>query len=150
MSYTPTTWTTGDTITATKLNKMEQGIASAGGGGCAIVELSATGYATTTQVYGSIVYATYDSVNSRWIVADDTVADWMGIYGFSNSAPRIIPPYLTVLPNSEDVALFFVEGNGATVSVTGNITATNLYYSWGSPIDNAYRITGDGSISLDN
>ena len=31
MSYTPTTWTTGDTITATKLNKIEQGIASAGG-----------------------------------------------------------------------------------------------------------------------
>lgn len=31
MSYTPTTWTTGDTITATALNKMEQGIASAGG-----------------------------------------------------------------------------------------------------------------------
>ena len=33
MSYTPTTWTTGDTITATKLNKIEQGIAGAGGGG---------------------------------------------------------------------------------------------------------------------
>ena len=31
MSYTPTTWTTGDTITATKLNKIENGIASAGG-----------------------------------------------------------------------------------------------------------------------
>lgn len=31
MSYTPTTWTTGDTITATKLNKMEQGIADGGG-----------------------------------------------------------------------------------------------------------------------
>lgn len=30
MSYTPTTWTTGDTITATKLNKIEQGIANAG------------------------------------------------------------------------------------------------------------------------
>ena len=30
MSYTPTNWTTGDTITATKLNKMEQGIANAG------------------------------------------------------------------------------------------------------------------------
>lgn len=29
MSYTPTTWVTGDTITATKLNKMEQGIAGA-------------------------------------------------------------------------------------------------------------------------
>lgn len=33
MSYTPNTWATGDTITAEKLNNMEQGIASAGGGG---------------------------------------------------------------------------------------------------------------------
>ena len=31
MAYTPTTWVTGDTITAVKLNNMEQGIASAGG-----------------------------------------------------------------------------------------------------------------------
>lgn len=32
MSYTQQTWVTGDTITAAKLNNMEQGIASAGGG----------------------------------------------------------------------------------------------------------------------
>ena len=31
MSYTPTTWTTGDTITATAMNKIENGIANAGG-----------------------------------------------------------------------------------------------------------------------
>ena len=31
MSYTPNTWTTGDTITAAKLNNIEQGIANAGG-----------------------------------------------------------------------------------------------------------------------
>lgn len=31
MAYTPTNWQTGDTITAEKLNKMEQGIASTGG-----------------------------------------------------------------------------------------------------------------------
>lgn len=31
MAYTPTTWASGDTITATKLNKMESGIANAGG-----------------------------------------------------------------------------------------------------------------------
>ena len=30
MAYTPTTWTTGDTVTAALLNKMEQGIASEG------------------------------------------------------------------------------------------------------------------------
>ena len=32
-SYTPTTWATGDTITATAMNKIENGIANAGGGG---------------------------------------------------------------------------------------------------------------------
>lgn len=31
MSYTPTTWGTGDTITASALNKIENGIANAGG-----------------------------------------------------------------------------------------------------------------------
>ena len=30
MSYTPTTWTTGDTITASAMNKIENGIAGAG------------------------------------------------------------------------------------------------------------------------
>ena len=38
MSYTPTTWTTGDTITASAMNKIENGIASAGGGGLVTVE----------------------------------------------------------------------------------------------------------------
>lgn len=32
MAYEPTTWQCGDTITAEKLNKMEQGIAESGGG----------------------------------------------------------------------------------------------------------------------
>ena len=32
MAYTPTTWVAGDTVTATKLNKLEQGVANAGGG----------------------------------------------------------------------------------------------------------------------
>ena len=31
MSYTPTSWNTGDTITASALNKIENGIANAGG-----------------------------------------------------------------------------------------------------------------------
>ena len=31
MSYTPKTWQTGDTITATAMNNIEQGIANAGG-----------------------------------------------------------------------------------------------------------------------
>lgn len=30
MSYTPTTWAAGDTVTAAKLNKLEQGVAAGG------------------------------------------------------------------------------------------------------------------------
>lgn len=39
MSYTPTTWANGDTITAQKMNNIEQGIvaASSGGGGVVVV-----------------------------------------------------------------------------------------------------------------
>ena len=38
MSYTPTEWATGDTITAEKLNKLEQGVAA----GSLIVHVTAT------------------------------------------------------------------------------------------------------------
>ena len=31
MSYTPTNWKSGDVVTSAKLNKLEQGVASAGG-----------------------------------------------------------------------------------------------------------------------
>lgn len=36
MSYTPTQWNSGDTVTATKLNKIEQALASGGNGGMII------------------------------------------------------------------------------------------------------------------
>lgn len=42
MSYTPTTWQTGDTITAENLNKMERGIEAASSGGVPIILVNAT------------------------------------------------------------------------------------------------------------
>lgn len=37
MSYEPTNWQTGDVVTSAKLNKLEQGVANAGGGGEPVV-----------------------------------------------------------------------------------------------------------------
>jgi len=37
MAYTKTTWTNGDLITASKLNKMEQGIADGASGGVMVI-----------------------------------------------------------------------------------------------------------------
>lgn len=49
MAYTPTQWNTGDDVTAAKLNKIENGIANAGGGGVDVqvwqVDSSGTLYA---------------------------------------------------------------------------------------------------------
>lgn len=42
MSYTKQTWATGDTVTATKLNHMEDGIEGAGGGGYDLVIVAET------------------------------------------------------------------------------------------------------------
>ena len=40
MSYEPTNWKSGDVISSQKLNKLEQGMAGAGGGGSLIVPLT--------------------------------------------------------------------------------------------------------------
>lgn len=51
MAYTPTTWTTGDTITASSMNKIENGISDAGEKGIDAViwfPNSTVGY----QIYG--------------------------------------------------------------------------------------------------
>ena len=53
MSYTPTEWKTGDIVTSTKLNKLEQGVANAGGGGCLIeIGVTDTESASTLQKTG--------------------------------------------------------------------------------------------------
>ncbi len=147
MAYTPTTWTTGDTITASAMNKIENGIAGAGNN--VIVQFSATGYSTVSTCYGYIVYGIYDAQNSRWVLDRDNDTYWNTILGFANEAPKIIPPFLTIIP-SDNVGLFFIaDSRVASVSVTGDIASeSSLYYSWGSPVVNAYRITGDGSISV--
>ena len=59
MSYSPTTWETGDTITAEKLNKMEGGIA----GAAAIVNFNITWERDSELgVNRLILYASFDEV----------------------------------------------------------------------------------------
>lgn len=69
MSYTPTTWTTGDTITATALNKIEQGIAGAGGGGWdAIIHLehsNNSGDDSAANLTVSIVSGTFADLSAK-------------------------------------------------------------------------------------
>lgn len=147
MSYTPTTWVTGDTITATKLNKLEQGIANASGCECAVVELSATGFNSATHEFARIVYA-YRK-NNTWVTANDNDGDWTMIWGFSQPLEHIIPPQNTFV--LADLCPFLVCTTVDEINTTGGVSDTpeNLYLSYGSLVaGDCYRISGSGSIEF--
>lgn len=74
MSYTPTTWTTGDVITAAKLNKIEEGIANAGAGGLLQVQVN---NGTLDKTWKEITDAPFSVVKD----SDGVVYLYMG--GFS-------------------------------------------------------------------
>lgn len=57
MAYTPTTWATGDTITSTKLNKMEQGIANAGN-----IMIATDSSTTLDKTFAEIYNALHDGI----------------------------------------------------------------------------------------
>ena len=60
MSYTPTTWVTGDTVTPEKLNKIEQGIYDAGGSTASAFVVDAyddNGVCTLQETAGNIINA---------------------------------------------------------------------------------------------
>lgn len=70
MSYTPTTWANGDTITATKLNNAEQGIVNAGIGFDAVITYTSDipAESTYTLVSGDLTTAYNKFVNGSPIL----------------------------------------------------------------------------------
>ena len=60
MSYTPTTWVTGDIVTADKLNKLENGVASGTSSGALIVILPNEYGGTTDKTAGEVI----DAINN--------------------------------------------------------------------------------------
>lgn len=60
MSYTPTTWANGDTITAQKMNNIEQGIVDASSGGgplCCNITMNAGGELVADQTLADVAAA---------------------------------------------------------------------------------------------
>lgn len=69
MSYTPTEWKNGDTITATAMNKIENGIANAGGttwdAVIRLTHLDNSGPDTTANLTPSIVSGTFSDIDNK-------------------------------------------------------------------------------------
>ena len=144
MAYTPTTWNTGDTINAAKLNKIEQGIA--GSGGVVSVRISATGFSNGTKTFGYIVTAYRD--NNTWVVSNDYSTSWVDLFGYTSPEHRLVN---VMIPSDTDVAVFLLDVMKADKNISGGIssTAETLHLSYGSVVNgNAYKITGNGSFEF--
>lgn len=98
MSYTPTTWVTGDTVTATKLNKIENGIANAGS--AVIVTINNNTLDKTVQeIYDAIsagtpvlwVYMYGDPAGSSSVsyTGDIQLVNLMQVYRYSDNTFRV-------------------------------------------------------------
>ena len=80
MAYTPTNWECGDVVTAEALNKIENGIANASGGGNEIVVIRA---ASISEDGNNIIITT----DKTWQEIFDALTDGIPCYvGFNNAA----------------------------------------------------------------
>ena len=97
MSYSPTTWSTGDTITASAMNKIENGIANAGGALICTVayndDLNAMALNKTVQeiydatisgtpVYAKYTYGTLGASGTGTYTSSTYLAPVTRIYGY--------------------------------------------------------------------
>lgn len=107
MAYTPTTWATGDIVTAEKLNKLEQGVEGAGG------SLVATG--TYRAATGAVSGADYEmSLNKT--------------YAQIEAAMEAGQSVMISVPESYPAVSYAVAGHYAIVSVE---CVNDVYYVYG-------------------
>ncbi len=79
--YTPTVWAAGDTVTAAKLNKMEQGIAdgySSGGG--LILHVNQSGDTYTLDKTWQEIWDAMESGQSVLVVKSDSESGYGSVY----------------------------------------------------------------------
>lgn len=110
MAYTPTNWATGDTVTATKLNKIEQGIANAGSGTPLVVTVTESGADLICDATFNDVKDAMDA--SQPVYFDFTgTSDWDNAYslglGYSNSTYGV-----TTVVNASVFAFFASSADG--------------------------------------
>lgn len=151
MSYTPTSWNTGDTITASALNKIEQGIANAGGSVARVlVNFNDGGLSGSVGCY--VAYAQY--TQGRYSI-ESAMPDYWG------EAPYRARLYVPVpLPPANDSFKAYIFFNEALDSIsgytiTGNISQTKIEAhqkatasTWNSELYYGFEVTGDGQIDV--
>lgn len=139
MSYEPTNWKSGDVVTSSKLNKMEQGIANAGGGSSVVVvgvEVANTEDGATVTVDKTFAELKTAHESGAIMLCNIAIADDVSnLYGNTLSFLFYYPAEQIPFPAPEYFAFAasYIDANGATMccSVSGNIdendTSATIY-----------------------
>lgn len=135
MSYTPNTWATGDTITAAKLNNIEQGIANAG------MPTAQVSISITNQDAGIGFMGTYwdEQLNNNMVRG----LAWIGTalaYEVWYEQPMSTVLEVMMLDDYFSMRTY----GSSNVTVTGNATAE--YYE--SEGNYEIQVTGDCTITV--
>lgn len=124
MAYTPHTWTTGETITAEKMNNIEEGVQSSGEYD-GVVSISHVGYDTSTPTIISIERGTFANLYAKIQ---------------NNESPTILVKIwdnlTNVRGNTPMICIYSSDANGITFHAygaqwNGNLNAYN-YIHWTS------------------
>ncbi len=136
MSYTPTTWVTGDTITATKLNKLENGVANAGGGGYdAVIKLvhdNSSSVDNESYLTPSIVSGTFAEIADK--LENDEIPVILVLYEnpFFNLKASTVATAITYYAPNASVPYFSFLAGGYFIKTAGarTLTLLDLALNW--------------------
>lgn len=122
MPYTPTEWSTGDTITASALNKIENGIANAGSGSGAVI---ITDNGTALDKTYAEIYALIESGTPCYIsyIGGKAEQDLDSYYAYSVT----LLPVVAVYKYSDAYRIMAVTARQATVSNVNYLGASNMW-----------------------
>lgn len=128
MAYTKQTWATGDTVTASKLNHMEDGIAE-GGGGALIATVSDVGGVLTLDKTVQEIYDALLSGTPAYIVYQ------YGVLGTDYVGHLILAPIVKVYSynNTDLIRIIALKCHMQSVNSTPDVAgpATLIYYASG-------------------
>lgn len=147
MAYNPTTWTTGDTITATAMNKIENGIANAGGGN-PVIKMVASNFSASTHICGEFLLCTLNNgvyyPAAVFIPSCGVVTAGQGEIVLYENMTLFITTFPATADNGNYV-LIFAEGS-VNYSFSGNISQeqVTIYNHAGS----GHIVTGDCTIVM--
>lgn len=147
MSYTPHTWVDNETITAAKLNNIEDGVqeaAQSGGGGEIFVTMRFSGFVGSHSA-GFVSYAVdNDGYESAEVNMDSYYVFNNRTLVFSKSLP----------PEDSGVILVWIDDSGIMeddyVTFSGGISSTPITVYVGSGEYQGYLITDNCTISIVN